>query len=143
MFITVGRQIPTALSVVSYLFLITGILAVIEIIVSATRGAIHPNFLFLGLWIFGGLRRYSRGWRTCALVFIWISLIFLAVIIGVILFVGGALWQRPSDHNVVELPLVWSLMIVVPFFVLTLWQYRVLTRPDIRSLFYGESQTAA
>jgi hypothetical protein len=140
---TSGRQIPTALSVVSYLFLITGVLSVIEIVFSATRGAIHPNFLFLGLWIFAGLRRYSRGWRTCALVFIWISLISLTVFIGIILFDGGALWQRPSDHKLVELPLVWSLMIVVPFFILEMWQYRVLTRPDIRSLFYGESQTAA
>src|SRR5665213_572217 len=138
-----GRQIPTSLSVVSYLFLIASIVSVIEIVFSAARGAIHPNFYFLGLWIFTGLRRYSRGWRTCALVFIWVSLISLAVFIGIILFDGGVLWQRSSDHKLVELPLIWSLMIVVPFFVLELWQYRVLTRPDIRNLFYGESETPA
>jgi len=139
---THGRTIPISLSVVSYLFLVTGVLSVVEIIISATRGAIHPNFLFLGLWIFGGLRRYSRGWRTCALVFTWVDLIFLAVIIGFILFGDGALWQKPSDHELVKLPLIWSLTIVMPFFILTLRQYRVLTRPDIRSLFYEESQAA-
>jgi len=143
MSITTGRQIPTTLSVVSYLFLIEGVLSVIEIVFSATRGAVHPDFGFLGLFIFGWLRRYSRGWRTCALVFIWIDLIFLAFVIGLVLYDGGAVWRSLSGREFVSIPLGWSLMMLVPFFVLVLWQYRVLTRPDIRSLFYGESQTAA
>src|SRR5260221_10533190 len=138
---TNARQTPIALSVISYLFLIMGIVAVIEMIITASRGAIHPDFYVLGLGIFAGLRRHSRGWRTCALIFTWFGLIGLAVMIGFILFDGGMVFRRPSDLKFVDISLIWSLIIVMPFFVLQLWQYRVLTRPDVRSLFYEESQT--
>jgi hypothetical protein len=133
------RKIPTALSVVSYLFLFLGIVAVVEIIIGATRGAIHPNFYFLGIWIFSGLRRFSRGWRTCALVFTWLGLIGLTFIIGCVLYDGGAVYFRPSDHKMVSIPLVWSLAITLPFFLLQMWQYRVLTRASVRNLFYQET----
>jgi hypothetical protein len=66
---TNARQTPIALSVISYLFLIMSIVAVIEMVITASRGTIHPDCYVLGLGIFVGLRRYSRGWRTCALVF--------------------------------------------------------------------------
>jgi hypothetical protein len=132
------QQIPIALSIVSYLFLFMGIVAVVEIIIAATRGSIHANFYFLGIWIFAGLRRFSRGWRTCALVFTWLGLIGLTFIIGCVLYDGGAVYLRPSDHKMVSIPLVWSLAITLPFFLLQLWQYRVLTRVDIRDLFFQE-----
>jgi hypothetical protein len=138
---TSARKMSIALSVISYLFLIMGIVAVIEMVITASRGGIHPDFCVLGLGIFVGLRRFSRSWRTCALVFTWFGLIGLAAMIGFILYDGGMVFRRPSDLKFVDLPLIWSLMIVMPFFMLQVWQYRVLTRPDVRSLFYGESQT--
>jgi hypothetical protein len=132
------RQIPTSLLAVSYLFLAMGIVAVIEISIGATRGVIHADFYFLGIGIFTGLRRFSRGWRTCALVLTWFGLTGMIFIIGSVLYDGGTVYVRPSDHKMVSIPLVWSLAVILPIFLLQLWRYRVLMRADVRDLFYQE-----
>ena len=145
---TSGRQIPTSLSVVAYLFLVMAALSVIDIAVSASRGHIHPNFGFLGLWICGGLRRYSRPWRICGLVFLWLGLIscgcLIAVFLSCMVFNAAHVIQFGfTDLKNSEADFIWPLAASALFFVLQLWQYRVLTRPNIRSLFYGETQTSA
>ena len=136
---------------VAYLFLIMAVLSVTDITVSASRGHIDPNFGFLGLWICAGLRRYSRGWRTCALVFIWLGIIALGSMIALYLFCvifnAEQIIQAPpfgfTDFKKSEAEFIWPLVVFAVFFMLQIWQYRVLTRPNIRNLFYGESQTAA
>jgi hypothetical protein len=145
------RQIPTALSVVAYLFLFTAALSVIDIGVSASRGHVHPNCGFLGLWICAGLRRHSRGWRTCALVFTWLGLISYGVMFAIIscamIINVEQLIQAPpfdfGDIKRVEGSLIWPWMLYAPLFVLQICQYRILRRSDIRSLFYGESRISA
>jgi len=136
---TQNRNIPTPLSVVSYLFLIMGFMAAIEILAGLTRGAFHFNLAILGFWIFFGLRRYSPGWRTCALVFVWIGMIIPCLMFVLVLFLG-----RPGNIKIFGQRYdggssAWML-IPVAFFALEFWMYRVLTRPDIRSMFYDESQ---
>jgi hypothetical protein len=34
---------------------------------------------------------------------------------------------------------LWMSAVAVPFFCLSLWEYRVLTRPDVRALFIHEA----
>ena len=148
MLMTSGRQIPTPLSVVAYLFLIMAALSVIDIAISASRGHIHPNFGFLGLWICGGLRRYSRPWRICGLVFLWLGLISCGCLIVLFLFcmafnVVHVIQFGFTDLKNSEVEFIWPLTLFALLFALQVWQYRVLTRPEIRSLFYGESRTAA
>jgi hypothetical protein len=140
---TQDRTIPTPLSVVSYVFLLTGILAAVEIIVGLTRGAFHLNLAILGFWIFFGLRRYSPGWRTCALVFIWIGMIVPSLMFVLLLSLGrlGSVTIFGQRHDGVS-PF-WILIPVALFFALEFWMYRVLTRPDIRRMFYDVSQTPA
>src|SRR4051812_3852623 len=101
------RQIPTALSAVSYVFLASGILAFIGIAGSAIRGSFLLDFNILGFWIFTGLRRYSVGWRTCALVSIWLTMIVCAV--G---FVYGFFGHDPAYINIfgkryTDIPVIW------------------------------------
>ncbi len=89
------RNIPTPLSVVSYLFLLMGIMSVAEIIGELTSGSFRFDFGVLGIGIFFGLRRYSAGWRRCALWFIWLGMIGLAVAF-VYGFLGGT--GQPSSR---------------------------------------------
>ena len=96
---------------------------------------ININFGVLGLFIGPGLLRLSRGWRTCALVFLWIAIIgapFIAIIFiahsGPLNF---TLFGQKVGHASKEI----GLAIAAIVFVIALWQYRVLTRPDIRPLF--------
>jgi len=123
-----NRAIPTALSVASYIFLVLAIVAAAEMIFCLLSGSLRLQFNVLGFWIYFGLRRYSTGWRTCALVLIWIQLIVLPIMFVFSVSNGGPGLDAAAD---------------IAWFLLGLWLYRVLTRPDIRSLFYDKSQLPA
>jgi len=121
---------------VSYIFLFIGLIALIEMIGRAVRGSFHFNFGILGIGIYTGLRRYSRIWRTCALLFTWYGIITLSFAVFICLYGepptanSMLLSQRLStvSANWLAIPLIMVLMV-------TLWQYRVLTHPAIRRLF--------
>ena len=71
---------PASLKIVAALFIFGGICSAIEVIVSLMYGHININFGVLGLFIGPGLLRFSSGWRTCALVFLWIGFILTPII---------------------------------------------------------------
>ena len=129
------EPIPTSLKIVAWLFILTGVFAVIEIIVSLLHAHVNINLGVLGLFIGPGLLRVSRGWRTCALVFIWIALIGVPVFAVIALTVRGPLtlnlFGQPVGHASKE----FGLLVAAVLFLLALWEYRVLTRPDVRKLF--------
>ena len=93
-------------------------------------GAIAILFVYVSR----GLRMGSPRWRTCALVFTWLQ--FAIVIFGIVRYflTGG--------HHQHEWAAKDWLEYAFGVIVLT-WQYRVLTRPDIRDLFYKESRPNA
>jgi hypothetical protein len=127
--------IPTSLKVVAFLFILSGIFSLIEVIVSLMHSHLNINFGVLGLFIGPGLLRLSRGWRTCALVFLWIAMIGIPIV--AILFMAAAesldftLFGQKVGHASKELGIVLAALV----FALAVWQYRVLTRPDVRRLF--------
>ena len=129
------KRLPGALKIVAALFVIGGILAVIEVVVSLMRNRLSLNFGVLGLFIGVGLLRLRRGWRTCAVVFLWFGLILLPIV-----FLLGLLGVIPAYLQIFGVRVArvpgWTVSAAaIPFFLLVLWQYRVLVRPDIRSLF--------
>jgi hypothetical protein len=128
--------------VVSYLFLFVGVIALVEMVGRAAKGSIHfnpGNLGILGIGIFIGLRRYSRVWRTCALLFTWYGIITLSIALFVCVY-----GQPPStglmlfDQRLSTVPTSWLALPLVMVLLVTLWQYRVLTHPAIRRLFDGE-----
>jgi len=130
-----NRRIPVSLTVVAVLFILGGIHAVIEVLVSLAHGEININFGVLGLFIGPGLLALRRGWRTCALVFLWIAMIGIPIVAILMLGHPGPLdfnvFGQKVGHAAKELGLV----IAVMLFLLSFWQYRVLTRRDVRLLF--------
>ncbi len=124
---------PAALTAVAWIFICFGILAVLEVVVGLFQSRLSINLAILGIFIGRGLLNLRRGWRTCALVFIWIGLIAMPLLVIIALASGNAhvnLFGAKSD-----IPAVFVCVPVAGLFALDLWQYRVLTRPDIRSLF--------
>ena len=100
----------------------------------AAKWATDPGVL--GIPAFFGLRKLSRGWRTYALFMLWV--VFIVAPIVVIFCVGSTLLVRYKVFEVPEpndLPSVWTYVVAAAAFLLALWQYRILTRPDIRGLF--------
>jgi hypothetical protein len=152
----VERKAPISLTVVSYLFLFMGILSTIWLLFgivalfSSSGAPITFTFMFhslwhpfiLGLWIFMGLRRFSRGWRICALVVTWWLFVSLTLILLYVLF-GSQFHLSFIDQRIASRAMGWLLVKVCLALVLAIWQYRVLTRPDVRSLFYGDMPTSA
>lgn len=84
---------------VAVLFIISGVLAALQVIARLLHGDIDLNFGVLAFFVGPGLLRLSRGWRTCGLVLNWIVLI-LFPILGVIVIGGGG-----SVHNSLGLSL--------------------------------------
>jgi hypothetical protein len=101
---------------------------------------LHPYFGnrtlgVLGIWIGFGLLKLRSGWRACGLVFIWIALIGIPLVCLIFLTA-----HRPLDVAVLgqsaghTSPAVGA-VIGILLFALSLWEYGVLTRPDVRRLF--------
>ena len=130
-----NRKIPLSLKIVAVLFIIGGVSAAIEILVSLTQGRINFNFGVLGLFIGPGLLALRPGWRTCVLVLTWIGMILLPLIALLMLGHSG-----PVDFKVFGVKVghvsqgIAFVMAGIVFFI-CFWQYRVLVHPDIRMLF--------
>jgi hypothetical protein len=131
------RSIPVALNIVALLFLLEGIGAVVDVVVEFSRGITSLNALVLGIPIFFGLRRFASGWRTTALVFVWLCLIGTPAAIIYTLLSGEPAPIYFLGGYTAVLPIWPQLLIGLAGFCLSLWQYRVLTRPSIRNLFYS------
>jgi hypothetical protein len=130
-----ATPIPTSLKVVAVLFLLSGIFSLIEVIVSLMHGHFNLNFGILGLFIGPGLLRLSRGWRTCALVFLWITMIGLPMVALLFLVTSGPLDFTLFGQKVGDASKGLGILVAALLFALAVWQYRVLTRPDVRRLF--------
>ena len=128
------QEIPRDLKIVAYLCIIFGVLVLLDILLGLLNGHLNLNFGVLQIPVGLGLLRLRRGWRTCGLVLLWMGLI------ADVLFFLGAIFQTPvltflgQPIGLVPRPL--ALVIAVGHFILMIWEYRVLTREDVRRLFY-------
>ena len=130
-----NQSAPISLRIVAALFILGGISSIIDVIVSLAQRTLPLNFGVLGLFVGIGLLRFSRAWRTCALVFLWLAFIVLPLVALVFLFVAGSVnytifWQKIGSGSRAI-----GVALAALVFAVALWQYRVLTRPDIRKLF--------
>jgi hypothetical protein len=130
------QRTQRALGAVSYLFLFIGLIALLEMIGHAVKGSFRFNFGILGIGIFAGLRRYSRAWRTFALLFTWYFIITLSIALVVCIYgqPPSPNWM-PIDQRFSNVPASWLAIPLVMVLLVTLWQYRILTHPAIRRLF--------
>jgi hypothetical protein len=129
--------IPTSLKVVAILFVLGGAFSLVEVVVSLMHGNVNMNFGVLGLFIGPGLLRLRRGWRTCALVFLWIGIIGAPIVAVIFITTSRPLDLAIFDHKVGHASKEFGIAIAALLFGLAVWQYRVLTRPDVCALFGG------
>ena len=118
-------KIPLSLKVVAILFILAGISAVIEIVAALAHGRISINFGVLCLFVGPGLVALKRGWRTCALVLVWIGMIGIPVITMLMFGRSGPLDLKVFGQKVGHISLWPALVIAVVLFLLTLWQYHL------------------
>jgi hypothetical protein len=117
-----------------------GILSVIKFIVLLFHSTLSLEFGILGIPVFFGLLNLRNGWRVCAMVLLLFGLVGFPII-----FLLGLSGAVPAHFqvfgiNVARVP-GWLVSVgAIPFFLLVLWQYRVLIRPDVRRLFLETRQ---
>lgn len=129
------RRLPVSLHVVAALFFLGGIFAVIEIFLAFTQNRISINFGVLGIPIGLGLYCLRPGWRTCALVFLWIVIIALPIITLIIATQANTVDVSVLGVKVGKAHNLVGVMAGFIMFAVVCWQYHVLTRPEIRALF--------
>lgn len=126
---------PFSLNVVAILFVLGGILALIEILVAYSNNRLKLDSGVLGFFIGPGLIALRPFWRTCALVLLWISMIGLPLFSLVMLTHAGPVDFTFFGQKVGQIPKGLAIVGTVAFFALAVWKYRVLTRADVRALF--------
>jgi hypothetical protein len=82
-----------------------------------------------------GLLRLSRSWRACALLFLWIAMIAAPIIVAFLFTASGTLDLKLFGQKIGQVSPVYGIPFTISIFALTVWQYRVLTSPEVRSLF--------
>jgi hypothetical protein len=126
---------PLSLKVVAGLFFLFGLGSAVEVLIRLAQGSIYLNIGVLGLFIGAGLLRYDRGWRTCALVFLWLGMIGFPLAAVLLLATPLPLSFTLFGQQMGEAPKGAGVAVAALGFALALWQYWVLTRPRVRRLF--------
>lgn len=126
---------PTRLKIVAGLFFFHGVCAILRFIVGLFYNSICINLGVVNVFIGWGLIRYSRGWRTCALVFLWIRLIAIPIISVLLICSSGPVYFHVLGRRIAPMSEVYAHAFGAAFLALSVWEYHVLTRPGIRKLF--------
>jgi hypothetical protein len=103
-------------------------------------GSVSIDIGVLGIPTYFGLTRFSSGWRRYALV--WLGLGILACALGV---AWGLIAKSPAHFvvfgvSVAQIAPYWLSVVSGCMFFLVIWQFHILTRPDIRALFIDRDE---
>ena len=114
--------------IVASLFILEGLLAAFSA-VREHRIELNAGLLWIPAGI--GLLRFRSGWRTFALVSIW-----LTMIIATFGFIGVVSNQVVMNFGVIQSrSRVLAAALIAVSFAVAFWQYRVLTRSEVRHWF--------
>jgi len=128
-------RLPIQLKIVSWIFILGGISAAIEIFIDATKGHMNLNFGVLGIFVGIGLLHLKRGWRTLALVFLLMALIFTPIVGVLAISRPGNLDFQLFGQKIAAISPFLFFLLLAGFFALTLWQFRVLVCRDVSAIF--------
>lgn len=87
------------------------------------------GYTVAAIFLSRGLRRCSPGWRTFALLSLWFDFACIAYWLGYCLLKVHD-WKKELSECT-----PWEYAAGAAYVLFKIWQYRVLTRPDIRELF--------
>lgn len=134
------RAVPLRLAMVAWVFMVIGAVELADGIRLALQGTLSTDLgaiLYVGLGV--GLMRLWESWRIAALVLLWVILISLGSFLVLATFGGGT--SQLVIHGAQALaPRWWSIAFGAAMFVVFLWQVRVLSHPEIASLFSARSE---
>lgn len=127
--------LPLAAKLVACVFLASGSLSALDMVFSAAHGAWNFNPGIHGLLIAAGLLRRRRLFRVFALITVVLSLLGFPI-------AAAYFWWAPSvpafsffGRQVTDLP-NWAAVVGCALgWLIALWEYPILQRPDVRRAF--------
>jgi hypothetical protein len=136
-------MIPTDLRIVAVLQLLGGFSALLHMVVALPDGRLTLDFGVFGIGAYLGLLRLDPKWRTWTVV-----VTGLGCVAAVLIPIVGMATGMPAHWSLFGIPVgdvswTWIGVAATPLFFLCLWQYRVVTRPEIRALFTPEASAPA
>jgi hypothetical protein len=136
-------QVPRGLRLVGLLFFLEGLAALVTMGLGLFQRQVPLDLNVLGIPTSFGLARFSRGWRTWALINLWISMLMSPIVAACSALGHGMAVSVPGTHLVDVSPAITCAAVTALFF-LFVWEYRTLTRDDVRVLFrageYGRAE---
>ncbi|MDA1316759.1 MAG: hypothetical protein O3B87_01900 [bacterium] len=131
----IDKRVPTSLKIVAGLYILLGVNSLWQMISSISQNSFSINFGFMALFVGYGLLKLKNVWRKSALIISWLIFLMIAII-------GIILRTYPETVNISMLggsgdniPKTYGYVILAIFFLINLWQYRILTNKEIKSLF--------
>jgi len=129
------RPIPGCVWWVAVVFVVVGLAALADIVVSIRQHYFPVMVGIVGLIIGPGLLRRSRVCRVCGLFLTILALIGIPLLVLLHLFGGLPAEFKLLGISMCDIPAAVLLLTACVIYTITLWQYHVLNRPDIRVLF--------
>jgi hypothetical protein len=139
-------NIPTDLRIVAFLFIIEGILAIIDMIVGIAHERFSVNFGFIAIFIGRGLLKFNVSWRKIATMGLWIWNIAGPLVALYFLFFnsGDAVRIQFLGYFASNITRIELLVVMATTSVLSIWSTYVLYRKPIKELFgISDDKTAS
>ncbi len=136
------KKNPLSLISVAFIFLLIGLYGLYDGLMTLyTERYLEINLLILGIPVFWGLLKHYKGWRTLALFFISVEMIFSALgfIPAVLIIFNRELIPFNLfgiSSKTMSFPVAFFTLLA--FFLIALWQYKVLTSKKIKQMFISE-----
>jgi hypothetical protein len=131
----VTRRRPVALDATILVFVALGVEGLATTIGNALQGEININFLALWLLAGIGMLRLDPRARVWGLRMLWVELVFFSLLAFAYGKGPTTVDLRFFGHAIGHVPGILGAEQCAVMFLIALWRYRVLRRPDVVALF--------
>lgn len=138
-------NIPTDLRIVAFLFIIEGILAIVDMIVGIAHERFAINFGFIAIFIGRGLLKFNVSWRKIGLMGLWVSNIVVPFLLLYIIFFvkGDSIRAAFFGYLATTLTRIEIISALAVLSAQSIWSTYVLYRKPIKQLFGISDEKAA
>lgn len=131
-----NSAVPRPLKIVAYLFLVVGILSLMDTVVGVFTGRIVFNLGILYLLIGRGLLRLNPRWLAWAMFSTLLDLVLIPIAAAVMMFTPRHLQHlQMFGLDVGQAPLGSGFVFLTATFALLCWQQGILKSRQVRELF--------
>lgn len=133
--ITQDRKPPILLQIVAWLFIIEGIFAILEMIISPFYGRLFFDFGLFCLPIGKRMLKGDPKSREWALLFIYLGFILVPIISWILMDASGPFYLKVFGIRIQEIDASIFLLFAIGSMLLTLFELYVMYRADTKQFF--------